>query len=107
MFCNKCKAENQEHNNYCINCGRRISENIIYSKDLEKKPNHEDSINRINNLEKQVRSLRLTLARNRITIKEPNYSKQIPSPKINTSKRNLDLSKSEKINNLIKKNLII
>jgi len=98
MFCNKCKAENQEHNNYCINCGRRISENIIYSKNLEKKPNPEDSITRINNLEKQVQSLRLTLARNRITIKEPNYSKQIPSPKIDTSKKNLDLRKSEKIN---------
>ena len=58
MFCEKCQTENHEQNNYCTNCGRRLLKNKIPTADLddlEKNSRTINSINRIINLERQVK----------------------------------------------------
>ena len=73
MFCEKCQTENHEQNNYCTICGRRLLKNKIPTADLddlEKNSRTINSINRIINLERQVKSLRLILARNGMSIEE-------------------------------------
>ena len=106
MFCEKCQTENHEQNNYCTNCGRRLLKNKIPTADLddlEKNSRPINSINRIINLERQVKSLKLILARNGMSIEEKDYIKEVPPTTTDPSKNLKDISQSklEKSDNLI------
>tara|TARA_A100001037_G_scaffold299595_1_gene325547 strand:- start:59943 stop:62255 length:2313 start_codon:yes stop_codon:yes gene_type:complete len=106
MFCEKCQIENHEQNNYCTNCGRRLLKNKTSTADLdglEKNSKPMNSINRIINLERQVKSLRLILARNGMSIEEKDYIREFPPPTTDPSKNIKDISQSklEKSDNLI------
>ena len=97
MFCEKCQTENHEQNNYCTNCGRRLLKNKIPTAedDSEKNSRPINSINRIINLERQVKSLRLILARNGMSIEEKDSIKEVPPTTTDPSKNLKDISQSK------------